>query len=383
MILLQSLQGVLSWLGWYVLPFLAILSVIVFIHELGHYSAGRFFNLKIIAFSLGFGPELLAYVDKRGTRWRLAAFPIGGYVNFDADGAVASTGDHDAIQVMTDEQRARTLVGAKLYQRAIVVAAGPVANFILALVIFTGMYMVQGRVVHLPRVGEVVAGSAAEKAGFQPGDLVLSMNGEAIESFEALHQVVSVNTGLPIDVRVRRGEAVVPLTATPTLTLVNMGVLGKHRMAQLGVVASNAEADRAQEQCGPLTCVAWGAQNIGEIVHGTYAYVVGIFAGREAVDQVTGPIGVSHIAGEIAKVSPIELFTLGGFFSVSVGLMNLLPIPLLDGGHLMFYLVEAIVRRPLNKRFQELALKVGVAIIAFLVLFTTSHDIFQLLGLAN
>ena len=381
--ILGSLEGALGWLGWYVLPFIVLMSVIVFVHELGHYLAGRLFNLRIDAFSLGFGPEIISRVDSRGTRWRLAAFPIGGYVNFFAEGGVANAGGDDSFQTMTQEERARTLTGAKLHQRAIVVAAGPAANFLLALVIFTGMFMAYGRDVHLPRIAMVEAGSAAASAGIQPGDLVLTANGAAVGSFEELQQVVVESTGLPIALTLDRGGQTVAITATPSLTLMDEGVLGKRRMAHLGIGASKAAADSKHLACAPLECVGWAGAQIGDISHQTVSYVVGLVAGRESVDQVSGPIEVSHIAGEIAKVSPVELFSLAGLFSVSVGLMNLLPIPLLDGGHLMFYVIEAIARRPLNKRVQEFALKVGIAVVAFLVLFTTSHDLWRLLGLAN
>ena len=383
MSILRSLDGTFIWLGFYVLPFIVLMSVIVFVHELGHYLAGRLFKLRIDAFSLGFGPELIGRVDSRGTRWRLAAFPIGGYVNFYAEGGVANAGGDETFQTMTPEERAHTLTGAKLYQRAIVVFAGPVANFLLALVIFTGMFMAYGRDVHLPRIAQVEAASPAAAAGLQPGDMVLSANGAAIGSFEALQQVVIESTGLPIALVVDRGGQSIALTATPALTLIDQGPLGKRRMAHLGIGASRTPADTRHLTCGALACVQWGAAQIGDIVHQTVSYVVGLVAGRESVDQVSGPIEVSHIAGEIAKVSPVELFSLAGLFSVSVGLMNLLPIPLLDGGHLLFYAIEAVSRRPLNKQVQEFALKIGIAVVAFLVLFTTSHDLWRLLGLAN
>ena len=378
-----SLMSALTWLGWYVVPLVVLISAIVFIHELGHYTAGRFFNLRIDAFSLGFGPEIIARVDKRGTRWRLAALPLGGYVNFHAEGAVGNAGGDASFQAMTAEERAHTLNGAKLYQRAIVVLAGPVANFILALVIYSCMAMAQGRDVHLPRISQVVTGSAADKAGFKPGDLVSAVNGSPIADFESLRQIASESAGLPLAIVVDRAGQSVAMTATPTLTLVDMGPLGKRRAAQLGLMASHNPSDLRHLTCQPVECVGWGGQQVVDVVRQTGLYIVALFAGRESVDQLSGPIGLSQVAGEIAKASPIDLFTLAAMFSVSVGFLNLLPIPLLDGGHLLFYAIEAVARRPLNKRVQEFALRVGIAVVAFLVLFTTSHDLWRVFSLGN
>jgi regulator of sigma E protease len=375
--------GVLSWMGWYIVPFIVLMSVIVFVHELGHYLAGRLFSLRIDAFSLGFGPELFARYDSRGTKWRIGAFPIGGYVNFYGDANVASAGGNEEFRTLNADDRERTLTGAKLYKRAVVVAAGPLFNFVLAFVIFSGLYMAHGREVHLPRISKVETGSAADRAGFLSGDLILSVNGADVTSFEDLQQAVVESAGLPMAVVVDRNGAKVDLTPTPALTLIDQGVLGKRRMSHLGVAASRDPADARHVECGFAQCFVWGAGEVYGISRQTANYVVALFAGRESVDQVSGPIEVAHIAGEIAKVSPLDLFTLAGVFSVSVGLMNLLPIPLLDGGHLLFYAIEAVARRPLDKRAQEFALKIGIGFVAFLVLFTTTHDLWRWLGLSN
>ena len=182
----HAIAALLSWLGWYVVPFIIILSVIVSVHELGHYLVGRWCGVKIDAFSLGFGPELCAWVDKRGTRWRVGALPLGGYVKFYGDANAASMGDAPEGDTV---DRSLTLAGQPLRNRAAIVLAGPVANFILALVIFAGMFMAFGRVEHTPRIGRVEAGSPAAAAGFQAGDLVKSINGNPIDSFEALQGI--------------------------------------------------------------------------------------------------------------------------------------------------------------------------------------------------
>jgi regulator of sigma E protease len=377
----SAIGDLLAWLGWYVIPFIIILSLIVSVHELGHYFVGRRCGVKIDAFSLGFGPELFAWVDSRGTRWRVGALPLGVYVKFHGDANPSSVGYGEGADPTVD--RSLTLGGQPLRNRAAIVLAGPVANFILAFVIFAGMFMAFGRVEHTARIGRVEAGSPAAAAGFQAGDLVKSIDGNPIDSFEALQESTLMSTGLPMNFVVERRGHDVDLTATPRITVVDQGVFGKRRMGHLGLASSADRNDARVERCGLVTCAAWGAGQEWFIVKATANYVVGIFAGRESTDQMSGLIGAAQMAGEMAKISLWELFSLAAWFSVSVGLMNLLPIPLLDGGHLAFYAFEALRGRPLSERAQEIGLRIGIALVALLVVFTTSHDIIRLITNGN
>jgi len=382
MAVVNTIADLIAWLGWYVVPFILILSLIVSIHELGHYLVGRWCGVKIDAFSLGFGPELWARVDSRGTRWRIGALPLGGYVKFHGDANVASVPD-GAEAAPSVNRSLTTLAGQPLRNRAAIVAAGPVANFILAFVIFTGMFMGFGRVEHLARIGRVEPNSPAAAAGFQAGDVVKSINGQPTSSFEALQESTLMSTGLPMSFVVDRQGADVDLTATPKITVVDQGVFGKRRMGHLGLASSADRNDARVERCGVMTCAAWGAAQEWFIVKATGAYIVGIFAGRESTDQMSGLIGAAQMAGEMAKISLWELFSLAAWFSVSVGLMNLLPVPLLDGGHLAFYAFEGLRGRPLSERAQEIGLRIGIALVALLVVFTTSHDILRLVSNGN
>ena len=379
MALMTPVTDLVAWLGWYVVPFIIILSAIVFIHELGHYLVARWRGVKIDAFSLGFGPELFARIDSRGTRWRVGVIPLGGYVKFYGDTNPASIDSGAAASA----DRSMTLAGQPLLFRAAIVLAGPVANFILAFVIFAGMFMAFGRVEHAARIGRVEANSPAAAAGFKPGDLVKSVDGEPIKSFEALQESTLMSTGLPMTFIVERNGRDVSLTATPKVTVVDQGVFGKRRMGHLGLASSADPKDVAVERCGPPTCAVWGAGQEWFIVKATTAYIVGVFAGRESTDQVSGLIGAAQMAGEMAKISMWELFSLAAWFSVSVGFMNLLPIPLLDGGHLVFYAFEAVMGRPLSERMQEIGLRIGIVLVALLLVFTTSHDILRLLTNGN
>ncbi len=381
MALMNPVSDLVAWLGWYVIPFIVILSVIVFVHELGHYLVGRWSGVKIDAFSLGFGPELFARVDSRGTRWRVGALPLGGYVKFHGDANVASVEGAPSADPSVDSSL--TLAGQPLLNRAAIVLAGPVANFILAFVIFTGMFMAFGRVEHAARIGRVELNSPAAAAGFQAGDVVKSINGEPINSFEALQEATLMSTGLPMHFVVERQGSPVDLTATPKITVVDQGVFGKRRMGHLGLASAADRKDVKIERCSLPTCAVWGGAQEWFIVRATGSYIVGIFAGRESTDQVSGLIGAAQMAGEMAKVSLWELFSLAAWFSVSVGFMNLLPVPLLDGGHLVYYAFEALRGRPLSQRTQEIGLRIGIALVAMLLVFTTSHDILRLVANGN
>jgi regulator of sigma E protease len=380
MALLHSISNLLSWLGWYVLPFIVILSAIVFFHELGHYLVGRWCGVRIDAFSIGFGPELFARVDSHGTRWRIGALPLGGYVKFHGDANAASVNVGSADPSV---DQAGTLAAQPVANRAAIVLAGPVANFILAFVIFTFFFMAFGRVEHVARIGRVEANSPAAAAGFAPGDLVKSVDGDPISTFEGLQEATLMSTGLPMTFVVDRGGNAVSLTATPTVSVVDQGVFGKRRMGHLGLASSSSPSDVTVERCSAPVCAGWGASQVWFIVKATSAYIGGVFAGRESTDQVSGLIGAAQMAGEMAKISLWELFSLAAWFSVSVGFMNLLPIPLLDGGHLVFYAFEAALGRPLSQRMQEIGLKIGIVLVATLLVFTTSHDILRLVGSVN
>ena len=380
MALLDQALGFIDWMGWYILPFIAIMSAIVFFHELGHYAVGRWCGVKIEAFSLGFGPELFARVDSRGTRWRLGAFPLGGYVKFWGDADAASTPDGAAVATLSPAERRRTLAGQPLRNRAAIVAAGPIANFILAFVLFTALFMAFGRSEHSPRIGYVEPNSPAALAGFAVGDVIKSIDGRPVASFQDLQEAAMLSTGLSMTFVVDRAGAETTLHATPQVMLVDQGALGKRRVGHLGLGSSRDKADVKYERCAFPACAAWAGEQIAFIAKATGAYVYGLIAGRESVDQMSGTIAIAQIAGEMAKVSLWELFNLAALFSVSVGLMNLLPIPLLDGGHLLFYAFEGLRGRPLSDRVQQFGLRIGIALVACLVVFTTSHDVLRLFG---
>jgi regulator of sigma E protease len=370
----MSAFGPLGTLLIYVVPFLFILTVVVFFHELGHFLVGRWCGVKVDAFSIGFGPEICAFVDRKGTRWRIAALPLGGYVKFHGDANAVSGTPSEDVPRMSVAERSVTFFGQSVWKRAAVVAAGPIANFILAVVIFTVLFFSFGRPILLPRVDAVTPGGAAEAAGFRPGDIVLAIDGRPIDSFSDMQRIVSASAETPLTFVVDRRGVATTLQATPRLKELSTP-LGKTRLGLLGVEAGSHHEDWRTEHYGLLGSIRLAGQETWYVTERTMTYVGGLFAGRESPDQLSGVIGTAQVAGEMAKLGLAALLNLAAILSISIGLLNLFPIPLLDGGHLMFYAIEALRGRALNERAQEYGFRLGLAIVCGLMIFATYNDL--------
>ena len=360
----------------YIVPFLFVLTLVVFFHELGHFAVGRWCGVKVEAFSLGFGPELLHWIDRRGTRWRLAALPLGGYVKFYGDANAASAADDAAQAAMSDRDRSLTLNGQAVWKRAAIVAAGPVANFILAIVLFTGLFFVNGREILSPHVGKVREGSAAAAAGFQPNDMILTIDGRSIKSFEEMQRAVQTSAG-PVTFVVKRGESDVTITAQPRREVLKTR-FGDTTVAVLGVEAANTEASWHKENYGFANALTMGAKETWFVISTTGNYLRGVVLGRESADQISGPIRIAEVSGEMAKLGMSALLNLAAILSVSIGLLNLVPIPLLDGGHLLYFAFEAVRGRALGERTQQFGFRVGLTFVAGLTIFAAYNDISRL-----
>ena len=367
-----------SHLAGYIVPFLFVLTVVVFFHELGHFLVARWCGIKVVVFSIGFGPEIAGFYDRYGTRWKISAVPLGGYVKFFGDENAASVPDQAAVAQMTEDEKKVSFIHQKVAPRAAVVVAGPVANFILAILIFAGVFMIVGKQSTSARVDTVQPGSAAATAGFQPGDLVTDIDGEKIGSFSDMQRIVSVSAGETLTIKVDRGGVPVVLKATPQLRELKDAFGNAHRLGVLGISRSMKPGDVKTEKMGPLKAVAQGAHETWFVVDRTLTYIGGVFTGREAADQLGGPIRIAQVSGEVASIGFVALIHLTAVLSVSIGLLNLFPIPLLDGGHLLFYAIEAIRGRPLSERAQELGFRIGLAIVVMLMIFATFNDILHL-----
>lgn len=366
----------------YVIPFVLVLSIVVFIHEYGHFIVGRWCGIQVDAFSIGFGPELWARIDRHGTRWRVAMVPLGGYVKFHGDANGASVADPEALAKMPAEERAVTFAAQSLAKRSAVVFAGPLANFILAIVIFSGLFYFNGRTVLAPRIGAVVEDGAGKAAGFIPGDLVLSIDGVPIQSFSKMQEIVSVSADIPLKFLIRRAAEDISIMATPAWREIKNPV-GTMRIGMLGLQASTAAGDIHEETYGAAASVGLAFEETWSIVSRTGGYMLGLATGRESADQLSGPIGIAQMSGQMAqavtKVGITPFLNLIAILSVSIGLLNLMPVPLLDGGHLLFYALEALRGKALNERAQDFAFRVGLAMVGALMIFSTYNDLARLL----
>jgi regulator of sigma E protease len=362
----------------YLVPFVFVLSLVVFFHELGHFLVARWCGVRILAFSIGFGPELVGFHDRYGTRWKIAAIPLGGYVKFFGDENPASTPDHSQLAAMDADERAQSFIFQPLAKRAAIVVAGPLANFILAIVIFAGIFMIFGMQTMSARVDEVQAGSPAAAAGFEPGDLVVSIDGQKIADFADMQQIVADSAGKTLHITVERKGTSIPLTATPVLHQ-EKDIFGNvQRIGLLGIRRSPTPSDLKFKPVSPPRAVLMGVQETWFVVDKTLTYIGRVVIGREAANQLGGPIRIAQMSGEVASISFVALVHLAAVLSVSIGLLNLFPIPLLDGGHLLFYSIEAMRGRPLSERAQEMGFRIGFAIVIMLMIFATFNDIVHL-----
>jgi regulator of sigma E protease len=375
---LTMISGATGSLFLTLISFLVVLTVVVFIHEFGHFWVGRLCGVGVTAFSIGFGRELIGWTDRKRTRWKISAIPLGGYVKFVGDLNSASVPDQDQLDRMPLEQRAISFPHQNVAKRAAIVAAGPIANFILAIAIFAGFNYFNGRQVLEPRIEAVQPGSAAEKAGFQSKDLILTVDGRQIQTFADMQLIVSSSAGEPLNFTVERNGQAVALTATPNF-VERTSPFGKQRIGLLGV-----EASRDPSAIKRLTYTPWGAVKAAvvetwNLVDRTLNFIRRLVMGWESADQLSGPIGIARASGTAFDVGGVySLVSLIGFMSVSIGLINLFPIPLLDGGHLLFYAIEAVRGRPLSEKAQEIGFRIGFALVAMLMLFATWNDLVHL-----
>jgi regulator of sigma E protease len=362
----------------YVIPFLFVLSLVVFFHELGHFLIARWCGVRILVFSIGFGPEILGFNDRHGTRWKISAIPLGGFVKFFGDDNVASAASGAALAGMDTSERAHSFVFQPVRKRAAIVVAGPLANFVLAIVIFAAIFMLYGKQTMSARVDTVQPDSAAAAAGFQPGDLVTAINGEGVESFADMQRIVSESAGETLSIAVERDGVQRVLKAAPALKDVKDNFGNVRHIGILGISRSMAEADLKFQPVAPPQAVWMGVKETWFVVDRTLSYLGGVIVGREAADQLGGPIRIAQMSGQVATIGFVALIHLAAVLSVSIGLLNLFPIPLLDGGHLLFYSIEALRGRPLSERAQEMGFRIGLAIVLMLMIFATFNDIVHL-----
>jgi regulator of sigma E protease len=448
----------------YVVPFLVVLSVLVFVHEMGHYLVARWCGVRVETFSIGFGREIFGWFDRAGTRWKVSWLPLGGYVKFFGDVNAASAPDGEQLRQLTPAEQAVAFHYKKLWQRAAIVFAGPFANFLYAIVVLAAVFVFYGQRVTPPEIGRVLPDSPgaavglvvgdvvlevegrdvyrfeqveeavlmnpgrplemrvqrgdrefdltvtpraleldigqglrdygdigvyasnpavvgvvqpdspAEAAGFRPEDIVVAINGKPIDNFEQLQDTITGGAGQPVVLTVVRGQDRVDLTATPELRELTVGDGSKRELYILGI----QRAVRPLVQLGPVTAVGAALQTCWSMIDQTLDYVGQMLVGDRGTEDLGGPLRIAQISGQAAQVGLERLVMLSVLLSLNLGLINLFPVPLLDGGHLLFYAFEAVRGRPLTERMQEYALRIGLAMILTLTVFVTWNDLIHL-----
>lgn len=377
MILIDILSGILT----YIVPFLCVLTAVVFFHELGHFAVARWCGIAVESFSIGFGREIAGYNDKHGTRWKLSILPLGGYVKFVGDMSAASVPDREHLAKLEAEATEKGFDLSQyfyfkpVWQRSAVVAAGPFANFILAIVIYAIMFMTLGYAKILPYVGEVMKEGVAYEAGFQTGDLIKSINGNNIEDFRELKLIVSLAAESDLSFVLERAGQDITISVKPERIVTNDRFGNVIKEGRLGITPSLDESHYVFEKFGPFKAIWKGTTETYMIIDRTLVYLGRIITGREDADQLGGPIRIAQMSGQVAQISLLALIQMTAVLSVSIGLINLFPVPLMDGGHLVFYGYEAARGKPLSEQAQEYGFRVGLALILMLMVFATWNDL--------
>jgi regulator of sigma E protease len=362
------------WLLSYVVPFLAVLTVIVFVHEMGHYLVARWNGVAIQAFSVGFGRELIGFTDKHGTRWKISAIPLGGYVRFLGDMNAASVPDPDATSKIDPALAPSLFANKSVWQRIAIVAAGPIANVLLTFLILYALLVGFGRYTIPAVIDEVVVASVAEAAGLQPGDVITSVDGYAVRGFEDFQRLVATAPQRQVTVDLERAGAPLTVIMVPEMVEIQDRFGNMQRIGRIGVTRDVENAELTVYRPGPIEAVGMTVEEIRFIIDRTAAFLGDFFVGRGQIEQLGGPVRVAQVSGEVATLGVIALINLTALLSLNIGIFNLLPVPMLDGGHLLYYLIEALRGRPLSQRTQEAGFRIGFALLIALMAFTLVND---------
>ncbi|WP_028034979.1 RIP metalloprotease RseP [Chelativorans sp. J32] len=371
-----TLFGFGSFLLGTIVPFLFVLTIVVFVHEMGHYLVGRWCGIGVKAFSIGFGPELAGFTDRRGTRWKLSAIPLGGYVKFVGDVGATSSPDADAIEKLSPEERRVAFHLQPVWKRAATVFAGPFFNFILTAVVFSVMFALFGRYVADPVVAEVQPGSPAAVAGIHPGDRFVSINGISVETFGDVQRIVSGRAGDPLTFVLERDGRQVSVTATPKLTEQKDALDNPVKIGVIGVINNQELGQPRVVEYGPVEAVGAGIEETMSAIARTGQFLKRFVEGREDRCQLGGPVKIADMAGKAASRGFEWLIQLAALLSVGIGILNLLPIPPLDGGHLLFYGIEAVLRRPVSEQVAEAVYRAGMLMVLIFMGFVFWNDLF-------
>jgi regulator of sigma E protease len=360
----------------YAIPFLLVLSVLVFVHEFGHYIVARWCGVRVEVFSIGFGRELFGLNDRHGTRWKFCLIPLGGYVQMfgDAD-PTSSTTDHKKMEGMNASDKQVAFFYKPVWQRAAIVIAGPAINFLYAIVVMASLFATQGQIYAPAEIGGLVAGGAAERAGFKIGDRITAINGSKIERFQELQREVTINLGSDIQFTVKRGERSVSINASPDVITQQDNFGFKHMVGRMGIVSLGKTAIKKHDAVSAVTAAVTETWSISVA---TLRAIGQMITGLRSAEELGGVIRIGAYAKEFSDAGILSLVMFSALISVNLGLINLFPIPLLDGGHLVFYAYEAVFRKPMHERVRNLGVRLGYMLVIALMVFATLNDLVQL-----
>ncbi len=358
----------------YAVPFLVVLTVLVFVHELGHYLVARRNGVRVEVFSVGFGPELFGFTDRAGTRWKFSAIPFGGYVKMFGD-AGAGSQPSEAVKTMTAAERAVSFQHKRLGQRVAIVAAGPIANYVFAILMLLALFTTAGEPYTPPLIGGVDAGTAAAEAGLREGDRILEVDGSTIERFEDITRIVQLRPDQTMPIVVERNGESLTLMAMPRLSVQTDNFGNEHRVGLLGIRSGTREHRRLDPVTAAWRAVVETANLTGSMLEAIGQVLVGI---RDS-EEIGGPIAIAKMSGEVAQLGINQLLWFMAVLSINLGMINLFPIPMLDGGHLLFYGIEAVRGRPLGERAQEWGFRIGLALVLSLMIFATWNDLTKII----
>jgi regulator of sigma E protease len=376
--MLDVLHGLVGWIPLGLPAFLFVITVVVFFHELGHFSVARFFNVTVETFSIGFGRPIARWTDKKGTDWKIGWLPLGGYVKFLGDENAASVPDRAKLEQLTPEQRDNVFQSKPLYQRALVVAAGPVANFILAIVIFAAVLMITGQATILTTVGKITPGAPAAVAGIRAGDVIHSINGKTVQTFDELVKAVHATKAGEIAIGfTRHGQTQTVHTKPRIIKTANL-YGDTVKFVGIGVEPALVDSNLRFATIGPVAAFRDAVGQTWFVADTSLTYLWRIVTGHSSSGQLTGPLGMANISKQAASAGFMNLLQLAALLSVSIGLINLFPVPILDGGHLLYYGCEAVLGRPLGERAQDVGFRLGLAAVLGLFVLATWNDLVRL-----
>ncbi|MDC0628650.1 RIP metalloprotease RseP [Pelagibacteraceae bacterium] len=360
----------------FIIPFIVLLTVVVFIHEYGHYYFAKLYGVGVTDFSIGFGKEIFGFNDKSGTRWKFCAIPLGGYVKFFGDRNVFSQAEQEELlKQYSKKDQNKLFVTKPIYQRSLVVAAGPLANFILAILIFTFIYMFAGKDFTPAQIQEVQKDSPAYVSGIKSGDVILSINKNKVTSILEVSNFINTSTSNIIDVKVLRNNEEIILPVTPKITAGKDSLGNNINKKIIGIKIAPLNNEFNRERLGPAKALFYAIKETWFVTQASLDFVISMFKGKGDTTQLGGPIKIAKITGQVAQHGLIAFLSIMAYISISLGFINLFPIPMLDGGHLMFYAFEKILGRPLTQRTQEGFFRIGLFLLISLMFFTTFNDL--------